>query len=170
MSACRSGVTVADALIALGGNVGEVRDALRRAIERFCDGDAVRLVARSSDYRTPPWGVLDQSWFVNCAILVETALSPQRLLARAQQVEDAFGRNRAHERRWGPRTLDIDLIAYDDVVLATTELNLPHSRWQERGFVLAPLAEIVPDRAIGGVRIKDALAKADLTGIERLPP
>ena len=159
---------MAEALVALGGNIGDVRDTLDRAIAMLAN-NKVRLIARSSDYRTPPWGVLDQPSFVNCAILVETALSPQALLARAQTIEQAFGRNRGEERPWGPRTLDIDLIAYDDLTLATPDLTLPHPRWQERGFVLLPLAEIVPNRAIAGIRIKDALAKVDLVGIERLP-
>ncbi len=161
---------MAEALLALGGNVGDVRDTLDRAIATFCDGAAVRLLARSSDYRTPPWGVADQPPFINCAILVKTTLSPRDLLARAQRSETAFGRNRAEERRWGPRTLDIDLIAYDDLALETAALTLPHPRWRERGFVVLPLAEIVPERKIAGLRIGDALAAADLTGIEKLPP
>jgi len=161
---------MAEALVALGGNVGDVRDTLQRGIAAFCDGQAVRLLARSSDYRTPPWGVTDQPPFVNCAIAIETALAPVALLARAQKVEAQFGRRRSEERRWGPRTLDIDLIAYDDVELAMPELTLPHPRWRERGFVVLPLAEIVPERKIGGVRIADALAEVNRTGIEKLPP
>jgi 2-amino-4-hydroxy-6-hydroxymethyldihydropteridine diphosphokinase len=157
-----------EALVALGGNVGDVRHTLDRAIAEFCDGVAVTLIARSSDYRTPPWGVEDQPSFVNCAIAVETALAPHDLLARAQDVERAFGRERARERRWGPRTLDIDLIAYGDVALDTPDLTLPHPRLFERAFVLVPLAEIVPDRVIAGTRIRDALAKLDQTGIEKL--
>jgi len=157
-----------EALIALGGNVGDVRETLDRAIAALCDGAAVRLIARSSDYRTPPWGVTDQPAFVNCAIAVETALTAPALLVRAQEIELAFGRNRGGEHRWGPRRLDIDLIAYDDLALDTPDLTLPHPRWQERGFVLLPLAEIAPDRVIAGIRITDALAKADLTGIEKL--
>ena len=161
---------MADALLALGGNVGDVRQTLDRAISRFCDGRQVVLTARSSDYRTPPWGMEDQPAFVNACIRVNTTLSPQDLLARAQAVEADFGRRRAEERRWGPRTLDIDLIAYDDVALATPELTLPHPRLFERAFVLVPLAEIAGDRVIAGIRIRDALAKLDTTGIERLPP
>jgi 2-amino-4-hydroxy-6-hydroxymethyldihydropteridine diphosphokinase len=161
---------MAEALIALGGNVGDVRETLSRAIAQFCDNDAVTLLARSSDYRTPPWGVEDQPPFVNCAIAVSTSLSPHELLRRGQATERAFGRDRANERRWGPRTLDIDLIAYDDVTLNEPDLTLPHPRLFERAFVLVPLAEIVPDRPIGGVRIRDALAALDRTGIERLPP
>ena len=159
-----------EALLALGGNVGDVRTTLDRAIAAFCDGSEVRLLARSSDYRTPPWGITEQPAFINCAIVAATELPPPALLARAQAVERGFGRDRAQERRWGPRTLDIDLIAYDDVALNTPELTLPHPRLFERAFVLAPLAEIAAERRIAGVRIKDALAKVDQAGIERLPP
>jgi 2-amino-4-hydroxy-6-hydroxymethyldihydropteridine diphosphokinase len=159
---------VAEALLALGGNVGDVRATLDRAVAQLCEGVEVRLLSRSSDYRTPPWGVKDQPPFVNLCIAVATTLSPDALFKRAQDVERALGRNRAHERRWGPRPVDIDLLAYDDLVLATSELTLPHPRLFERGFVLVPLNEIAPDRLIAGIRVRDALAKVDQTGIERL--
>jgi 2-amino-4-hydroxy-6-hydroxymethyldihydropteridine diphosphokinase len=161
---------MAEALIALGGNIGDVRDTLDRAIVALCDGIEVRLLARSSDYRTPPWGVIDQPSFINNAIVAATELTPQALLDRTQSIEAQFGRNRTREHHWGPRTLDIDLIAYDDVRLNTPSLTLPHPRLFERGFVLAPLAEIVPERHIGNIRIKDALARVDQAGIEKLPP
>jgi 2-amino-4-hydroxy-6-hydroxymethyldihydropteridine diphosphokinase len=161
---------MAEALVALGGNVGSVRDTFDRAIATFCDGVIVRLLARSSDYRTPPMGVIDQPPFINCAIVAATELPPPALLARAQLVEAQFGRNRSQEQHWGPRTLDIDLIAYDDLELNTLELTLPHPRALERAFVLLPLAELVPERRISGVRIKNALARVDQTGIEKLPP
>ena len=159
---------MAEALIALGGNVGDVRDTLDRAIAALCDGTAVRLIARSSDYCTPPWGVTDQPPFINRAIIVETALPPLDLLARAHTVERQFGRDRSREQRWGPRTLDIDLIDYKDAALDRPELTLPHPRALERAFVLVPLAEIAPDWRIAGIRIADALAKLDQAGIEKL--
>jgi 2-amino-4-hydroxy-6-hydroxymethyldihydropteridine diphosphokinase len=161
---------MAEALIALGGNVGNVRDTLDGAIAAFCDGTVVRLLARSSDYRTPPVGVTDQPPFINCAIVAATELPPPALLARAQSVEAQFGRNRSQEQHWGPRTLDIDLIAYDDLAMTALELILPHPRALERAFVLLPLAELVPERRISGVRIKNALARVDQAGIEKLPP
>jgi 2-amino-4-hydroxy-6-hydroxymethyldihydropteridine diphosphokinase len=160
---------MAEALIALGGNVGDVRSTLDRALATLCDGADVRLTARSSDYSTPPWGVEDQPPFVNCCASVATGLTPHELLTRAQAVERAFGRDRTNERRWGPRTLDIDLLAYDDVAVNDPDLTLPHPRLFERAFVLVPLAEIVPDRVIAGMRVRDALAKLDTAGIERLP-
>jgi 2-amino-4-hydroxy-6-hydroxymethyldihydropteridine diphosphokinase len=161
---------MAEALIALGGNIGDVRAMFDQAIAALCDGQIVRLLARSSDYKTPPWGVEDQPPFVNCAIVAATELTPVELLRRAQAVERRFGRSRQTEQRWGPRTLDIDLIAYDDVALDSPDLTLPHPRLFERAFVLIPLAEIAPTRQIAGVRMADALAKIDRRGIEKLPP
>jgi 2-amino-4-hydroxy-6-hydroxymethyldihydropteridine diphosphokinase len=160
---------MAEALLALGGNVGDVRDTLDRAVAALCDGQEVRLLARSADYRTPPWGVADQPPFLNLCIAVATSLMPHALLARAQAVEQALGRERAKERRWGPRPVDIDLITYDDLALATPDLTLPHPRLFERAFVLVPLAEIAPERVIAGIKVRDALARVDATGVERLP-
>lgn len=161
---------MAEALLALGGNVGDVRATLARAVAMLCEGPEVRLVARSADYRTAPWGVTDQPPFVNACIALATALAPRELLARAQKVETALGRRRSQERRWGPRPIDIDLIAYDDVVLDEPDLQLPHPHLFERAFVLVPLAEIAPERVIAGVAMRDALARIDRSGVEKLPP
>ena len=160
---------MADALLGFGGNVGDVRATLKEAVALFADGSQVILRARSSDYATPPWGVTDQPPFINLAIQVETALPPRALLERALEVERALGRDRARETRWGPRTIDIDLIAYDDLAIDERDLILPHPRLFERAFVLVPLAEIVPDRVIAGRKIKDVLAAIDVAGIEKLP-
>jgi 2-amino-4-hydroxy-6-hydroxymethyldihydropteridine diphosphokinase len=161
---------MAEAFLALGGNLGDVRSTFDRAVALFCDGLAVRLLTRSSDYRTPPWGEIDQPAFVNAAIAVETTLSPHELLSRALHCERALGRDRARERRWGPRALDIDIVAYDDVELHDADLTLPHPYLFERAFVLVPLAEIAPERLIAGVRVAEALARIDSRGIEKLPP
>jgi 2-amino-4-hydroxy-6-hydroxymethyldihydropteridine diphosphokinase len=161
---------VAEALLALGGNVGDVRTTLDRAEVMLCEHGDIQITARSSDYRTPPWGVTDQPQFVNRCLAVETASAPLELLDRAQAVERALGRDRSSEQRWGPRTADIDILAYDDVVLCYPRLTLPHPRLFERAFVLVPLAEIAGDRVIGGKRVRDALADLETTGIERLPP
>jgi 2-amino-4-hydroxy-6-hydroxymethyldihydropteridine diphosphokinase len=159
---------VADAFIALGGNVGDVRATFDRAVAMLCDGDTVRLTARSSDYRTPPWGITDQPPFINAVIAVATALPPHELLARAQDCERALGRERSHEQRWGPRRIDLDLLAYDDIAVNDATLTLPHPRLFERAFVLVPLAEIAADRVIAGIRVRDALKGVDSSGIEKL--
>jgi len=156
------------ALVALGGNVGDVRATFRKAIADICDMAQAALIARSSDYSTPPWGDEDQARFVNACIEIETDLDPHALLSVLQRVEQNFGRERDKAKRWGPRTLDLDLIAYDDVALQEPELTLPHPRLFERAFVLVPLAEIAPDRLIGGRRVATALAGLPTKGIERL--
>jgi 2-amino-4-hydroxy-6-hydroxymethyldihydropteridine diphosphokinase len=159
---------MAEALLALGGNVGNSRAILDRAIALLCDGKEIRLIARSSDYQTPPWGFKYQPHFINIAIAIETTLEPHELLARAQEVELALGRDRAHEKRNGPRTTDIDILAYDDLILDEPNLTLPHPRLFERAFVLLPLAEIAGDRVIAGRRIGEAAKAVDATGIHRL--
>ena len=161
---------MAEAFIALGGNLGDVRTTFEQAIARLCDGTAVRLLARSSDYSTPPWGVTDQPPFINAAIAVSTSLSPHELLARAKATEHALGRDPARERHWGPRLIDLDILAYDDVELRDPDLALPHPYMFERAFVLVPLAEIAPDRVIAGIRVREALARIDASGIEKLAP
>jgi 2-amino-4-hydroxy-6-hydroxymethyldihydropteridine diphosphokinase len=160
---------MAEAFIALGGNVGDVRATFDKAIAIVCDGAAVRLLARSSDYRTPPWGVTDQPPFINAVIAVSTTLSPHALLSGAQACERALGRDRAQERHWGPRTIDLDILAYDDLIQSDAALTLPHPHLFERAFVLVPLAEIASDRVIAGIRVGDALKRVDTAGIEKLP-
>jgi 2-amino-4-hydroxy-6-hydroxymethyldihydropteridine diphosphokinase len=160
---------LAEAFIALGGNVGDVRATFDQAVSLLCDDSEVRLVARSSDYRTPPWGVTDQPPFTNAVIAVSTTLAPHTLLTRAQACERALGRDRTKEQHWGPRTIDLDILTYDDLVLDDATLTLPHRHLFERAFVLVPLAEIAPDRVIAGIRVGDAVKRVDAAGIERLP-
>src|SRR5712672_2303230 len=160
---------MADVLIGLGGNVGEVRATFKRAISNICGMAQATLLARSSDYATPPWGEEEQHRFTNACIEIETSLDPPALMFTLHKIEKKFGRDRANEKRWGPRTLDLDLIAYDDVSIEKPELTLPHPRLFERAFVLVPLAEIVPDRIIAGHSVTAALAQLSTEGIERLP-
>ena len=160
---------MASVLIALGGNVGDVGATFQKAVAHICGMAQAALIARSSDYATPPWGDEQQPRFINACIEIETSLDPHALLFVLHKIEKKFGRDRAAERRWGPRTLDLDLIAYDDVSLQTPELTLPHPRLFERAFVLVPLVEIAPDRRIGGRSIREALAGLSTEGIDRLP-
>ncbi len=160
---------MAEALLGLGGNLGDVRGNLDRAVELLCEDGRAKVRAQSSDFRTPPWGVEGQPAYINRCVILETDLGPRALLERALAVERALGRDRARERRWGPRPIDIDLLSYDDVVIDEPGLTLPHPHWAQRAFVLVPLAEIAADRVIGGVSVRDALARVDASGIERLP-
>jgi 2-amino-4-hydroxy-6-hydroxymethyldihydropteridine diphosphokinase len=160
---------MAEALIALGGNVGDVRATFQKAIANICGMTQGALLARSSDYATPPWGDERQAPFVNACIEIETSLDPHALLFTLHKVEKKFGRDRTNERRWGPRTLDLDLIVYDDITIQKPELTLPHPRLFERAFVLVPLAEIAPDRLIAGRSVTAALEGLSTLGIKRLP-
>jgi 2-amino-4-hydroxy-6-hydroxymethyldihydropteridine diphosphokinase len=160
---------MARVLIALGGNIGDVRNTFRKAISNICGMAQAALIARSSDYATQPWGDENQDRFINACIEIDTRLDPHALLFTLHKIEKKFGRDRSKETRWGPRTLDLDLIAYDDVVLDKPELTLPHPRLFERAFVLVPLAEIAPDRVIAGRTPAKALSGVSTAGIERLP-
>jgi 2-amino-4-hydroxy-6-hydroxymethyldihydropteridine diphosphokinase len=160
---------MAGAFIALGGNVGDVRTALSQAISQLCEGSHVTLKARSSDYQTPPWGVTEQPPFINACIEVDTRLSPRGLLDRIHEVERAFGRDRHREERWGPRTVDIDILTYDNVTMDEERLTLPHPRLFERAFVLVPLVEIAPDLVISGVPVRAACERVDMSAITKLP-
>lgn len=158
------------AYLALGGNVGDSRASLDRAVSMLADTPGITLAARSADYRTPPWGMTDQAPFINLCVAIDTTLPPQALLARMQEIERALGRDRAREQRWGPRTVDLDMIVYGDLTLDEPGLVLPHPRLFERAFVLMPLSEIAGDRKIAGRSPREALAGLDTGGIERLPP
>jgi len=128
------------ACVAFGGNVGAVQENLHRALAAVAALPATRLTRVSSLYRTAPVGVEDQPEFVNGALVVETRLAPRALLAALLGIEATLGRTR--EVRWGPRTVDLDLVLYGDTVLNEEDLALPHPRMHQRGFVLVPLAEV----------------------------
>ena len=156
-----------EAILGLGGNLGDVPATLDRALALLAESGGVRLLRASSDWLTPPWGLADQPMFVNRCALVETTLTPRALLETALGVERRLGRVREAGPRWGPRPIDIDILAYDDLGLDEPGLVLPHPRLFERAFVLVPLAEIAPDRVIAGRRVQDALAELDTSGIVR---
>jgi dihydropteroate synthase len=144
-------------VLALGGNVGDKVTSLRRALRAIAAEPGIELTAVSRLYRTAPWGKTDQDWFVNACALARTNLKPEALLDRVKKLEVELGREPGE--RWGPRVIDIDLIAYGDVALKTERLTLPHPELFNRAFVLAPLAEIAPDLVIGGVRVGEAASR-----------
>lgn len=154
------------AYLGLGSNIGDKAATLAEAVARLAVTPGIRITARSSDYRTPPWGDTDQDWFLNAAVAVDTILSPHALLEAGLAIETALGRVR--ERRWGPRVIDIDVLFYEGAAVADERLVLPHRFVRERAFVLMPLAEIAPDLMIGPETVVQALAKLDRTGIERV--
>lgn len=140
-------------VLSLGSNLGESEATLRAAIEELTR--VVRVDAVSSFVYTQPQGVVDQPEFVNCVVLCETSLAPTELLAAVQRIELAAGRTR--EVRWGPRTLDIDLIMCDELTSDDPNLTLPHPRAHVRAFVLVPWCEVDPDAVLPGYGRIDAL-------------
>ena len=158
---------MAEATLSLGANLGQPRAAIARALV-LLDQRGARVLRRSSDYRTPPWGKTDQPAFINAAAVVETALSPHALLHLCLTIERELGRVRIE--RWGPRLIDIDLITYDDRAVDDPELTVPHRHVLERGFVLVPLAEIAPDLVIEGETVAAHARRFAAEPIEKLPP
>lgn len=155
--------SAARAAIGLGGNVGDVAQAFADALATLAVRPDCRVVARSSVWRTPPWGKTDQPDFLNMCALLDTTLAPHALLETCLALETAAGRVRFE--RWGPRVLDIDLLAYGDLALADDRLVVPHPRMFERAFVLAPLAEIAPTLRIGGHAVADLARAIDASGM-----
>lgn len=148
------------AIVGLGSNLGESAEEVTRAFD-LLEGVG-RVTARSSLYRTAPWGKTDQPAFVNAVAIVETALAPRALLAALKAIERQRGR--VPSERWGPRLLDLDLLDYEGARVDEPDLRVPHPGLRERGFVLVPLAEI-DDRYAAA---RDALPERERAGVEKL--
>ncbi|MBY4597359.1 2-amino-4-hydroxy-6-hydroxymethyldihydropteridine diphosphokinase [bacterium BD-1] len=159
------------AYVAFGGNEGDVQANLLAAIDALAALPGTSVQRRSSLYRTPAWGRTDQPDFLNGVVELHTALDAHELMQALLAVETRFGRVRGEgAERWGPRTVDLDLLAYGDEVRDEPGLTLPHPRLHERAFVLVPLAEIAPGLVVPGRgRVADLLAAVDATGIEAIP-
>lgn len=156
------------AVVALGSNVGDSIATLQGAVDALAASPGIHVVAVSSAYRTAPVGGPEQGDFVNAVLLAETTLGARELLANCQEIETAF--HRVREVRWGPRTLDIDLIDFDGVVDDDPVLTLPHPRAAERAFVCVPWSEVDPDAVVPGRgRVVDLLDGLDVTGVHRMP-
>jgi len=155
------------ACIGLGGNVGDVAATLRDALAALDALPGTRLLRASRFYRTPAWGVEAQPDFINAAAVVETTLAPRALLDALLAIERDHGRERAADgSRWGPRTLDLDLLLHGDAVIDEPGLVVPHPQMHLRAFVLVPLAEVAPDAAVPGRgRVAGLLAGLDAGGI-----
>jgi 2-amino-4-hydroxy-6-hydroxymethyldihydropteridine diphosphokinase len=152
------------ALLGLGGNIGDPVAAMSAALNSLEQHPRCRVVAVSRLYRTPPWGKTDQDWFFNSAAKVETTLAPVPLLDLALGIE--WANLRVRKERWGPRTLDIDILDYDGQSIHTDQLTTPHPRMKDRAFVLMPLVDIAPAYLISGRALTDWLSEADSAGIE----
>ena len=140
------------AWLGLGGNIGDVTEALRQALGLLDGHRDIRVTQVSPLYKTPPWGVEDQPWFLNCCAEIETTLAPEELLEVCQQAEREGKRERIV--RWGPRTIDVDIVAFEEIAQVEQRLTIPHPRATERDFVMVPLADIAADLEIAGKTVR----------------
>jgi 2-amino-4-hydroxy-6-hydroxymethyldihydropteridine diphosphokinase len=157
-------VTVA--IVGLGGNLGDTRGLMAAALRLLAQHPDIEVTAVSPLYETPPWGKTDQPAFRNAAARLDTRLSCRALLEAILQVETELGRERGE--RWGPRTVDIDILLFGDETVDEPGLHVPHPRLGERAFALQPLVDVAPDASFAGRRAADWLAEADRSGLMRL--
>jgi 2-amino-4-hydroxy-6-hydroxymethyldihydropteridine diphosphokinase len=155
------------AFLALGSNIGDREANLRDAVNRL-ESDEIGVLRRSSVYETAPQELLDQPWFLNAVVQIETSLFPMQLLQRVREIERQMGRQRVTPK--GPRNIDLDVLFYGRSVIATAELVVPHPRMTQRRFVLEPLAEIAPDfrHPVTGKTASEMLAGLEPQGTRRL--
>lgn len=157
------------AFVGLGGNLGEVAVTLRAATAALAHLPGTRLLHASRLYRTPAWGLEQQPDFINGVAALETSLDPRGLLDALLRIEREFGRERGGGTRWGPRTLDLDLLLHGDAVVDQDGLRLPHPHLHERAFALVPLLEIARDILIPGQgSARDALSRLETSAIEAI--
>lgn len=138
------------AYVGLGSNLGDREATIERAVELLSEADGLQVVAVSGLRETEPWGPVRQPAYLNGAVELETDLPPRTLLDVLLRVERELGRDRSGER-WGPRTIDLDLLLYDDLAVDEPGLTVPHPRLHERRFALEPLAELAPDAVVPGL-------------------
>ncbi|WP_312817467.1 2-amino-4-hydroxy-6-hydroxymethyldihydropteridine diphosphokinase [Atlantibacter subterraneus] len=153
--------------LAIGSNLASPLEQVNAALAALAELPESQLVAVSDFYRTPPLGPQDQPDYLNAAVALETTLAPEALLDHTQRIELQQGRERkAH--RWGPRTLDLDIMLFGEMQIDTPRLTVPHYDMKNRAFMLLPLAQIAPDlRFPDGDKLSDLLANLDPSGISR---
>ena len=155
------------ACVALGANIGEPLRQIEAGFSALAALPGTRLLARSSLYRSAPVGYADQPDFINAVAMIETALAPHALLDALLEIERAHGRVREFPN--APRTLDLDIVLYGDVVLQEPGLTIPHARMLERAFVMVPLTEIAPDILVPGRgKVSDLAARVDAASVAKL--
>lgn len=154
------------AYLSLGSNIGDKENHLNMAVDILGSSEGIEVSSVSSFYETDPWGFEDQDAFLNIAVEVKTSLSPEELLKMCQFVESELKRVRLVH--WGPRTIDVDILTYEDYTSQSAELTVPHPRMTERGFVLVPLAELAPELIVNNRTVSEWLSEVDQTGIRKI--
>lgn len=150
--------------LSLGSNEGDRGAYLRNALRMIESDGLANIVALSHVYETAPWGVTDQPWFWNLGAEIETAREPLELLNGLKLIEQGLGRGPAE--KWGPRTIDIDIVLWDDKVMERAGLTLPHPEFRRRAFVLVPLAEIAPGAVdpVTGQTVRELAERPEAAG------
>lgn len=146
---------MAKVYLGLGSNMGNTRENIDNAIKILGQHDRIKIVKKSSYYETEPVGYKDQEWFLNRVVQIDTTLSPYDLLLYCHFIENQLKRKRII--RWGPRTIDVDILLYEDFISDDEKLTIPHPRMLERAFVMIPLYEIAPCQEINGQKIKEIM-------------
>ncbi len=157
---------MAKAYLGLGSNMGNKKENIDSAIGLLREHHQINITKISSYYQTEPVGYKDQDWFLNIVVQVDTSLVPYALLAYCNQIEEKLKRER--KIRWGPRTIDIDILLYEKYISNEEKLTVPHPRMVERSFVMIPLYEIAPDLEIEGKPIKEIIDRLKGEKIERV--
>lgn len=134
---------MSEAYIGIGSNLGNRKQNCEKAISLLKE-NRITVLKRSTMLETEPWGIKDQPKFINMAIKIDTVLKPEDLLNLLKEIESAVGRTKTF--RWGPRIIDLDILLYDNLIINTNNVQIPHTGTKDRDFVLRPLAEIAPDK------------------------
>jgi len=158
-----------EAYIGIGSNLGD-REATIETARRAVNQRAGFIQSSSSLYDTVPWGPVPQGNYLNQVVRISTRLSPRELLDVLQDIERAAGRDRENEVRYGPRTLDLDILLFGDHTVREDGLTIPHPEMAKRAFVLVPLAEMAPDLVIAGSPVRTLLGGVDTSGVRRYSP
>lgn len=152
------------AFLSLGSNMGDRLEYLSKAIDKIAQIQDCNILNKSRVYETEPWGYENQEAFLNLCISIETSLSPYELLESLQTIELEL--DRVRKIHWGPRTIDIDILLFDDIICEDDKLTIPHPRMSERAFVLIPLYDIEKNLIIDRIKLEDLINKIDTRGIK----
>lgn len=152
--------------LGIGGNIGDTKTSIKDTIELLKENENINVTKESSLYETEPVGYTDQAWFLNVVVEIETSLKPLELLRYCQYIENELKRERII--RWGPRTIDVDILLYEDYLSDSEVLTLPHPRMTKRAFAMVPLYEINKDLIINGQKIKDIVENLKGEEIKKL--
>ena len=152
------------AFLSLGSNIEDRLEYLSKAIDKIAEIQGCNILNKSRVYETEPWGYENQEAFLNLCISIETSLSPYELLESLQTIELEL--DRVRKIHWGPRTIDIDILLFDDIICEDDKLTIPHPRMRERAFVLIPLYDIEKNLIIDGIKLEDLINKIDTRGIK----